>query len=267
MLTSSVPWQTNKLGNHFVVVAGSRDDPESTEDVRSLPAERWARGKGLDSRLAWADHMRNVALAMELRSLEPLVVLEVGCGARHPMGVMIAGMELDTHYLGLDVNRPFALNVLNTKFRRPAVGIAHDASEGLPLVDECVDYCLCLEAMEHFCTRYADVEAFFGEVERVLRPGGNFVLATPVPAGEVLMHPHCHEHEFPPEVITLATRTAGLELDTVFNYRARPETFDTVPYEHLEFWAHPAAIDAFLLPAATRDRLVPGNAIYDMRKP
>lgn len=209
-------------------------------------------------------------MAYALSQMEPNIVLEVGCGHSSPMGQLIAGMDIDTMYVGTDINLDYAKsahhhNHLTT--RRPFVGIACDANAGIPMIDESVDVVMCLEALEHFATTGAKLEGFFKEVKRVLQEWGSFWLATPVPGpGGFVQHPHCHEHEWSPAAIEQAADVAGMKITASWNYRARQEPIAQrlegryIPFMEDDF---PAMVHAFTLPQITRGTdLLPGNAIY-----
>lgn len=243
--------------------------PTNREDVSLSPAERWEDGQGYDSKLAWADHMRNAVLAADLAMREPLVVLDLGHGNHYPVAKMVAGMELDTHVVSIEGRR----SAVDAAFgampdtKRPQAWVFHDLAKGIPLNYGTVDFVTCLEAMEHFVTTRGDVVRFFSEVRRVMKPHAVFFLATPVPVGEVVMHSHCHEHEVPLDSVLGASLDAGLEFVSMWNYRARPDVArhaleGVVPEKRL--WPE-AVNNAFYLPMATHNELVPGNAVYVFR--
>jgi SAM-dependent methyltransferase len=251
----------------YLLGEGYEGDADTHEDVDFSHPGRWSQGLNLFSRLSWADHVRNTRIAYELQKKEPLVVLEAGCGSQHYMGVAIAGMGLDTHYVGIDRNPVFAERILESKGRRGFFGIAHDCGKGLPLVDDSCDVVLCLEAMEHFCQSFKQVKAFFGEVARVMKPWGVFYLATPVPDVGVTMHPHCHPFEFTEKQVLDACVAEGMSCWQRFNYRARPQVAKKIRLLADDELARgqgfpPALVDAYELPKLTYNALVPGNALY-----
>lgn len=234
---------------------------ESTEDVHFDHLVRWSEGRNLFSRLSWADNLRNVRLANELQRLEPAVVLEVGCGSVAPMAKLISGMYLDTLYIGMDVNTEFAIAPTRYQGRRPYVGIACDADLGLPMISGSVDVLLCLEALEHFALNEMMLESFFHEASRVLKDHGGMTLATPVPDGPLLMHPHCHTVEWSQAKILAAAQQAGFVLQRSWNYRVRPNVSASLGLRYGS--DNPAMVDAFELPRLTAGKpLLPGNAVY-----
>jgi SAM-dependent methyltransferase len=255
--------------NFLVVGDDPTNEPASHEDIHFLHPARWAEGRSLFSRLSWADTVRNVTLADVLRELEPVTVLEVGCGSMHPMGRIIAGMELDTHYFGMDVNMVHAVEVCTLNGRRPAVGIAHDASKSWPIADDTIDIILCLEALEHFATTET-LPQFFKECERVSKQSSQIWLATPVPPAEgLLMHPHCHNVEFMRNELVDAAYDEGWRLDICYNYRARHSEANMLYRTTRDWHGDPddvgtprPILDAAMLPSMTVNRLVPGNAMY-----
>jgi SAM-dependent methyltransferase len=230
---------------------------------------RWAEGRNLFSRLSWADHLRNTRIAFELEKKEPLVLLDIGCGAMHPTGVAVSGMGLDTLYVGLDINLEFAERVCDDEYRRPAVGLwTYIRDSGVPMRDNSCDVITCLEAMEHFVVyeKGFTLDVFFCEIERLLQPWGILYLATPVP-DRVMMHPHCHDQEFAEAAILDSLTRCGLACWQRFNYRARPQVAKKlrVLAKDVNTRGHgfpPAVVDAFELPKLTHNALVPGNALY-----
>lgn len=240
------------------------------QDIDFTHPGRWAEGKNLFSRLSWADHLRNTRIAFELQKKEPLVVLDVACGIGHPIGTAINGMGLDTMYVGMDIMWYRAKAVIKEHARRPFVGLCHDIRAGIPMADSSVDVVCCLEGPEHFCTSEEDgyhLVQFFREVRRVLKPHGIMYMATPVPDGAVLMHPHCHDEEFSEEHVLAALRMAELTCWQRFNYRARPQVAKKLRMNAGDELARgqgfpPAVVDAYELPKLTYNNLVPGNALY-----
>lgn len=186
----------------------------------------WTRDlltKGASSKLAWGDTIRNLIILKEIEEMEPLIVVEAGCGNHHPMGKLIAGASIDSHYVGIDGRWAASQAVLDTHGKRQFAGVWHDLSQGLPLKNNSVDVLLCLEAMEHFVKHETDVMVFFAEVKRTLRKGGTFWLATPNPGHGPLQHPHCHDVEFAYEEIVEMLSRKGMVLSSACNYRARPD--------------------------------------------
>ena len=90
-------------------------------------------------------------------------VLDVGCG-RQPYRHLTRA----TRYIGVDVDTP------DTR----ALGLVDVYYDGkkLPFADASFDALLCSQVLEHV---FAPAE-FMGELQRVLRPGGQLLLATPL---------------------------------------------------------------------------------------
>lgn len=73
----------------------------------------------------------------------------------------------DVKYQGLDIAPEFAApNIL-----------IHDITSGLPFPDESFDYVFMVEVLEHTPTAYDTA----GEIRRVLRPGGTWLVSVPNP--------------------------------------------------------------------------------------
>jgi SAM-dependent methyltransferase len=197
-------------------------------------------------------------------------VLDIACGIGHPIGTAIGGMWLDTVYIGVDIMWHRAKAVTDIHARRPTVGVCHDVRVDIPMRDSTVDVICCLEGPEHFCGHDLEdytLHDFFREVRRVLKFSGICYIATPVPDGDVLMHPHCHAEEFSETEMLFAIEEAGLECWQRFNYRARPQVAKKLRMNARDELTKghgypPALVDAYELPKLTYNDLIPGNAVY-----
>lgn len=89
-------------------------------------------------------------------------VIDVGCG-RKPYRDLIPAVE----YVGLELNTPLARE-------RDVADFYYDGKE-FPFVDSSFDSMLCSQVFEHVF----HPEAFLGEAERVLKPGGKLLLTVP----------------------------------------------------------------------------------------
>lgn len=89
-------------------------------------------------------------------------VLDVGCGNK-PYRDLIPARR----YVGLDIDNAFTRRV-------GAADVFYDGG-AFPLPDGAFDAVLCSQVLEHVFTP----ERFLGEIHRVLRPGGELVLAVP----------------------------------------------------------------------------------------
>jgi ubiquinone/menaquinone biosynthesis C-methylase UbiE len=98
------------------------------------------------------------------------VLLDVGCGkggmanliGRLAPGARVMGVNIDRHQLAIARRR-----------RVPGVGFATGDAERLPFATAAFDTVYAVEVLSHI----GDKKAFFGELARVLRPGGRLVLA------------------------------------------------------------------------------------------
>jgi len=99
-------------------------------------------------------------------------VLEVGCGTGHGIADLAAANS-SVHFTGLDFShhsiRRAAMNFKGIDNVRFAEGNAMD----LPIDDGSTDLVINIESSH--C--YSDLEQFFSEVKRVLKPGGVFLIA------------------------------------------------------------------------------------------
>ena len=99
------------------------------------------------------------------------LLLDVGCGLGMQAGrLALRGWEA----YGIDASDQM---LMLGQFRFPVVHrkvcLARGIAESLPFQDNSFDAVMCQGAMDHF----ADHRRFLAEVERVLKPGGHFVVA------------------------------------------------------------------------------------------
>lgn len=216
---------TQAKKNALVDNIGRDNIANDSEDVSMDWTQELIRSSSR-SKLAWADSLRNVLILNDIAAINPNTVVELGCGNHHPIGKMIAGHGLEPNYIGIDARLSAAENVTKTNGKNSFTGIAHDLSKGIPLKDECADYFLCLEAMEHFCTNIDEVDEFFKEVRRVAKKDAIFWLATPNPVDGELVHPHCHENEFSAEDIICEIGYNFKDILLGRNYRIDSEEYE-----------------------------------------
>lgn len=110
----------------------------------------------------------HVASQMDLRELD---VLEVGSGRGGGASYVMRYLKPRT-YTGIDIasgNVAFC----HTKHRVPGLNFWHGDAEQLEFADASFDAVINIESSSH----YGDIEQFFREVKRVLKPGGYFLYA------------------------------------------------------------------------------------------
>jgi ubiquinone/menaquinone biosynthesis C-methylase UbiE len=109
-----------------------------------------------------------------LRACRGKRVLELAAGS----GSASEFLPSDNRYTGTDIS-PGLLRQAAKKFRRRFVSPEFYvvSAADLPFKDEAFDLCLCLLALNFF----EDAACVFGEVGRVLSPGGRLICAAPVP--------------------------------------------------------------------------------------
>jgi SAM-dependent methyltransferase len=105
-------------------------------------------------------------------SLQGKDVLEVGCGRGGGASYLARYMN-PRRFIGLDINKT-AINFDRRfyKAQKNLEFIVGDA-QAMPFPDESVDVALNVESSHH----YNDFARFLGEVHRVLKPGGSFLMA------------------------------------------------------------------------------------------
>ena len=98
-------------------------------------------------------------------------VLEVSCG--HGGGASYLMRTLHpASYTGLDLNT-VGIEFCRKRHTLPGLNFVQGNAESLPFSDQSFDAVVNVEA----AINYQDVPKFFAEVERVLRPGGQFLYA------------------------------------------------------------------------------------------
>ncbi len=99
-------------------------------------------------------------------------LLEVGCG-RGGGGAYVAAALHPRRFVGLDINATAI--AFDRRFYRaqPNLAFVRGDAHALPFPDDTFDVVLNVESSHH----YADLGRFLGEVHRVLRPGGAFLMA------------------------------------------------------------------------------------------
>lgn len=128
-------------------------------------------------------------------------VLDIGCGD----GVMLYELErIGATGIGLDMEADgLALSARKLKAHNvPRPQLVCGDAEGLPIATGTCDFVFALEVIEHL----NNVEAFLGEVRRILKPGGWFVVTTPQakPSREIT-EPY-HVREYLPDELRKALR-------------------------------------------------------------
>jgi ubiquinone/menaquinone biosynthesis C-methylase UbiE len=108
----------------------------------------------------------------ELGDLTDQVLLEVGCGnGANCKYISIRNEKVDI--IGIDLNEE-NLVIANASMGSPRTNFIHDDAQKLAHIeDSSVDVLICIESALH----YPDKNAFFRQIERVLKPEGKFMVA------------------------------------------------------------------------------------------
>ncbi|MFP4011887.1 MAG: class I SAM-dependent methyltransferase [Spirochaetaceae bacterium] len=121
-------------------------------------------------------------------------VLEVGCG-RGGGASYIARYLRPRSYVGLDLSEN-GIRFCNTHYTTPNLRFVRGDAEALPFEDDQFDAVVNVESSR----AYNDVERFFAEAYRVLRPGGAFLLT------DMRLHDHL-------ETLDRQVRSAGFRVE------------------------------------------------------
>jgi SAM-dependent methyltransferase len=98
-------------------------------------------------------------------------VLEVGCG-RGGGASYISRYYKPSSYIGMDISQS-SCNFCNNYHKVDNLSFIHGIAESIPFEDNSFDFVVNVESAR--C--YNDMQAFFNEVYRILRPGGKLLLA------------------------------------------------------------------------------------------
>lgn len=135
------------------------------------------------------------------------VVLDAGCGEGYGVA-MLAGVAQGA--VGVDLDAP---TIAHARASYPGADFVEGNLVDLPVDDASVDLVVSFQVIEHLW----DIPAYLAEIARVLRPGGEFLCATPnrltfTPDSDTPTNPF-HAVEFSPAELTA-------ELSKVFRVSA-----------------------------------------------
>lgn len=144
-----------------------------------------------------AHHLKKYEFAKAyVRGLVIDVASGVGYGAAFlaPAAERIVGVEIANE----------AIAIARERYRKGNAWFVQADAEHLPFPDVVADAVICFEGIEHF----KDPDAHLGEVVRVLKPSGAYLVSTPHPDA----NPHgkenpYHLHEFEPRRLEAMLRT------------------------------------------------------------
>jgi len=108
-----------------------------------------------------------IAAKVEMRGKD---ICEVGCGRGGGLAYLMERFNPGSA-VGVDLN-PVAVKFCNSHYNLPGLSFIRANAENLPFEDNSMDIIINVESSH----RYANMPGFLGEVRRVLRPGGKFLL-------------------------------------------------------------------------------------------
>jgi len=107
-----------------------------------------------------------------LGDLSDRMLLEVGCGNGANCHY-ISTIHESVNIIGIDLNED-NLAIANAKMKNPRTQYILDDAQKLDHIEDAsVDILICIESALH----YPDKDAFFRQIKRVLKPGGEFLIA------------------------------------------------------------------------------------------
>jgi len=115
------------------------------------------------------EHLHRYALAVDLATGKD--VLDIACGEGYGGNLLASSARSVT---GVDVSLE-AVRHAQKKYVRSNLAFMHGSCLDIPIPNRSVDVVVSFETLEHF----VEHEQFLGEVRRVLRPGGIFIVSTP----------------------------------------------------------------------------------------
>ena len=164
--------------------------------------DAWFWGRRVKGLLPWRVRKRSPhkqALMDRYEFCRPYVrgrrVLDVPCGAGWGT-TLLRGAKL---LVGVDID-PQALRDAKDLYGRRAHWVCGSMAS-LPFPRETFDALTCLEGIEHVSRQAGG--RFFAEAARVLRPGGQMILTSPIPTAVPPANPY-HVHEYEPAELRAA---------------------------------------------------------------
>jgi ubiquinone/menaquinone biosynthesis C-methylase UbiE len=135
------------------------------------------------------DHLHRYALAKGYCYNADVLDAAMGCG--------YSSLVLNCrHYTGVDID-PNMVAFANEQYKPMMTNSEYVQGSvlSLPVADRSIDTFISYETIEHI--QPGEVNQYFGEVRRVLRPGGTFICSTPIYRGDAYgLLTRYHPYEF-----------------------------------------------------------------------
>jgi len=142
-------------------------DPAARQALLPLTLQNSYRARYRAMRPEWRSSGDQLEALVRARATSDSQVLDLGCGRGGVVELIWRDVRLAA---GLDPDSPSL-----SEHRAPGMPVIRGVGERLPFADASFDLVVCVWVMEHL----KEPEAVFGEVRRVLRPGGHFMFLTP----------------------------------------------------------------------------------------
>lgn len=179
---------------------------------RPDPAERIDPTKELSGTVA--HHTVKYRFAMALPGID---VLDIGCGFGYGTALLSQSFE---RVVGVDLSQE-AVSTARARYpSHPSFSLMD--GQALGFKSDSFDLVTCFEVIEHLL----DPDAHLAEVARVTRPGGHYVVSTPVPGsgGSPAENPF-HHHEFDALALTETMRSKFRHVE-LFTQRKRRSSLE-----------------------------------------
>lgn len=140
---------------------------QGAKEVNSKIPEKWNAIDGFIASVRYREILKKIPL-----DRRDIVVCDIGCGIEGKFLCSIA--DRIAYGYGFDMKTE-DLKLGNIELKQ-----VDDLHKGIPLPDHSVDYVLLIAVLEHLSSPHI----ILSEIQRILKPDGEFILTTPTPLGK-----------------------------------------------------------------------------------
>ena len=189
------------------------------EELQKLYGDNAARMGCFEGEDESSNRFKKLAALMEAHR-EPCKVLDVGCAS----GTLLKPYTQKHTVIGIDISLALAQEALRNGYRE--VTEVDVSTQPLPFADKSFDVVFCGECIEHI----VDTDFVFCEINRVLKPGGQFIVTFPnirTPMSVLMMlffnlppmlsarYRSCHVRDFTTGTMRLALKNGGFRIESM----------------------------------------------------